>query len=258
MFLLLSKIIPVFVYPLGLSLLLLGVAAALRRRAAWTRALCFSAFLLLFLFSSSTVSQLLLRSLEKQYPQLPMESIPQAEAIVVLGGSTSRSPASPDQAPELDSASDRLLYAARLFRAGKAPLILFSGGAVPFLTSRPGGSEAEAATQLLKEWAVPGQAILLEDKSRNTRENALFSRPILQSRRISLILLVTSASHMPRASAVFRKVGFQVIPAPADFQTGDDEGLLPRILPDAGSLANSELALKEWLGLIVYRLRGWT
>ena len=57
---------------------------------------------------------------------------------------------------------------------------------------------------------------------------------------------------MPRASAAFRKVGFQVIPAPADFQTGDDEGLLPRILPAAGSLANSELALKEWLGLLVY------
>lgn len=257
MFLVLSKIIPVFVYPLGLSLLLLGIAAALRRRAGWTRALCFSAFLLLLLFSSGTVSQLLMRSLEDQCPQPPAESIPQADAIVVLGGGTSRGPAAPGQAPQLSVASDRLLYAARLFREGKAPLILFSGGVAPLVADRPQGSEAESAATLLQEWAVPGQAILLENKSRNTRENALFSRQILQSRGVSHILLVTSAFHMPRASAVFRKLGFQVIPAPANFQTAEDQGLLLRILPSAESLAGSELALKEWLGLLVYRLRGW-
>jgi uncharacterized SAM-binding protein YcdF (DUF218 family) len=256
MFLLLSKFIPVFVYPLGLSLALLAVAAVLRRRSGWTRALCFSAFLLLFLFSSGTVSQLLLHSLEDRYPQHPMESIPQAQAIVVLGGGTS-SPGPPGQAPGLSAASDRLLYGARLFRAGKAPLVLFAGGAVPLMKSRPGLSEAQGAALLLKEWAVPAQAILLEDQSRNTRENGVFSRPILQSHGVSRILLVTSAFHMPRASAVFRKLGFQVIPAPADFQTGDDEGLLLRLLPDAGSLAESDLALKEWLGLLAYRLRGW-
>ena len=125
------------------------------------------------------------------------------------------------------------------------------------VADRPQGSEAESAATLLQEWAVPGQAILLENKSRNTRENALFSRQILQSRGASRILLVTSAFHMPRASAVFRKLGFQVIPAPANFQTAEDQGLLLRILPSAESLAGSELALKEWLGLLVYRLRGW-
>jgi uncharacterized SAM-binding protein YcdF (DUF218 family) len=257
MFLFLSKILPLFVYPFGLSLLLLGIASALRRRAAWTRALCFSALLLLLLFSSGGVSQLLLRSLEDRYPPPPIESIPHAEAIVVLGGGTSNAPAAPGQAPELGDASNRLLYAARLFRAGKAPLILFSGGAVPFLLTWRQGSEAEAAAQLLQEWAVPGQAILLEDKSRNTRENALLSRPILQSRGVTRILLVTSAFHMPRASAVFRKLGFQVIPAPADYRTPEDESPLLLFLPSVDSLAGTDLALKEWLGMLVYRLRGW-
>lgn len=255
MFLVLSKIIPVFAYPLGLGLLLLGIASAQRRRVGLTRALCFATFLLLFLFSSPAVSQLLLRSLEDQYPQPPVESIPKADAIVVLGGGTSRGPAA---APELTDTTDRLFFAARLFRSGKAPLIVFSGGTVPFLGSQPKRSEAEGAAQLLEEWAVPGRAILLETRSRNTRENALFTRQMLQGRGGSHnILLVTSASHMPRASAAFRKLGFYVIPAAADFQSEDDEGLLLGFLPDVRSLAKSELALKEWLGLVVYRLRGW-
>jgi len=257
MFLFLSKIIPVFVFPLGLSLLLLGIASAVRRRAALTRTLCFAAFLLLLLFSTGAVSQLLLRSLESRYRRLPIASAPQAEAIVVLGGGTSSPPVAPGEAPGLNGYSNRLLYAARLFRAGKAPIILFSGGTVPLIESWRLISEAEAASQLLQEWAVPRQAILVEDRSRNTRENALFSRQILQSRGVSRILLVTSATHMPRASAVFQKLGFQVIPVPVDLQTGDNHALLPRILPDAESLAESDLALKEWLGLLVYRLRGW-
>jgi uncharacterized SAM-binding protein YcdF (DUF218 family) len=222
-----------------------------------TRVLCFSAFILLLLFSSHPVSQLLLRSLEDQYPQPPVESIPKADAIVVLGGGTSRGPASPGQAPELAQSTDRLFFAARLFCSEKAPLVLFSGGTFSFLGSRPQGSEAKVAAQLLKEWAVPNEAILLEAQSRNTRENALFSRQILQSRGAPHILLVTSAFHMPRASAAFWKLGFQVIPVPADFQPRDDEGLLLSFLPDAQSLAKSELALKEWLGMLVYRLRGW-
>ena len=176
---------------------------------------------------------------------------------MVLGGGTSRGPAAPGQTPELTDSADRLFYAARLFHSGKAPLILFSGGAVRLLDSGRLASEAEAATQLLQEWVVPAQAILLENKARNTRENALFSRQILQSRGASHILLVTSAFHMPRAAAVFRKLGFQVTPAPADFRSWDDEGPLLSLLPDAQSLVKSQLALKEWLGLLVYRLRGW-
>jgi uncharacterized SAM-binding protein YcdF (DUF218 family) len=253
-----SKIISFFVSPLGLSLLLLGIAAALRRQAGWTRALCFGAFLLLFLFSSGTVSQLLLRSLEDQYHMLPLDSIPRAEAIVVLGGGTSNDQTIPGELDGISIGSaNRLLYAARLFRAGKAPLILFSGGVPLLRRSLSQGSEAQAAVQLLKEWEVPGQAILLEDRSRSTRESALLSRQILQSRGISRILLVTSAYHMPRAAPVFRKLGFQVIPAPPDVQTADGGALSRLFLPDPESLAKSASALREWLDFFVYRLRGW-
>jgi uncharacterized SAM-binding protein YcdF (DUF218 family) len=112
--------------------------------------------------------------------------------------------------------------------------------------------------QLLQEWGVPSDAILLEDRSRNTRQNALFSYQILQARSIRHILLVTSATHMPRATAVFRKVGFEVTPAPADFQTGwSVPGNSSDWLPQAKFFAYSELAIREWTGILVYRMRGW-
>ena len=111
---------------------------------------------------------------------------------------------------------------------------------------------------LLREWGVPQEAIVVEDRSLNTRENALFSLRILAARNIRRILLVTSASHMPRAAAAFRKAGFEVTPAPADFQTGWDPLDVPlEWWPNAHSLAYSDIALKEWLGLVLYRLRGW-
>ena len=257
MFLLLSKILPGFVYPFGLSLVLLAVASALRRRPGWTRALCFAAFLLLLVFGSGAVSQLLMRSLEGRYQRLPIESMSTAEAIVVLGGGTSEPPFAPGGLPQLGASSNRLIYAARLFRAGKAPLILFSGGEVPYVEAARVLSEADSASQLLQEWGVPANAILLEGRSRNTRENALFSSAILHSRGISRILLVTSACHMPRASAVFGKLGFQAIPAPADFRTAEAAAPMSTILPGPESLVDSGLALKEWLGFFVYRLLGW-
>jgi uncharacterized SAM-binding protein YcdF (DUF218 family) len=111
---------------------------------------------------------------------------------------------------------------------------------------------------LMQEWGVPAEAILVEDRSLNTRENALFSFELLRARQIRRILLVTSATHMPRAAAVFRKAGFEVIPAPADFVTGWTSLDLPLDWwPGADALEKSDQAIKEWLGLWIYRLRGW-
>jgi uncharacterized SAM-binding protein YcdF (DUF218 family) len=136
--------------------------------------------------------------------------------------------------------------------------VLVSGGNVPFLGGRGVMPESRAASRILQEWGVPANAILVEDASLNTRENAAYSYRLLNSMGIRHILLVTSAFHLPRAAAAFRKVGFQVTPLPADFRTGEGEADLPlRWLPDADSLKQTQVALKEWLGILVYRLRGW-
>jgi uncharacterized SAM-binding protein YcdF (DUF218 family) len=245
MFLFLSKVLPPFLYPLGLSVVLLAVASVLGNRPGLRRSLCVVCFLLLAAFSSGSMSNLLLSSLENPYPERAAEATAQAEAIVVLGGGTDQS-----------IGRNRLVEAAELFRAGKAPFVLFSGGRLSFFGSSHQPAEAEAARRQLRELGVPEEAIRLETRSRNTHENAVFSRQALPG--TTHILLVTSAFHMRRAAAVFEKVGFRVSAVPVDFWSGaDDQNPIFRWLPDAESLLQSQFALKEWLGILVYRIRGW-
>jgi uncharacterized SAM-binding protein YcdF (DUF218 family) len=113
---------------------------------------------------------------------------------------------------------------------------------------------------------VPKQAIWLEDQSQNTYENALNCASLLKSRGITRVILVTSAMHMPRSVALFRKQGIEPIPAPSDFTVTEEgwkelgstpEAVLVNILPNAGSLNLTSSALKEYIGLLTYHLRGW-
>jgi uncharacterized SAM-binding protein YcdF (DUF218 family) len=176
-----------------------------------------------------------------------LRQLPRAEAIVVLGGGIA--PANAARAlPDLNEASDRIWQAARLFHAGRAPLILASGGH-DLQASRY--SEAQAMRRLLLDLAVPAEAILLEESSRNTRQNAIESAALLKARGIRRILLVTSATHMDRALGHFRETGLEVNPAPADFQ---NMGIVDarRWLPNADALAQSARSLKEWVGQRVW------
>lgn len=100
--------------------------------------------------------------------------------------------------------------------------------------------------------------IILESESRNTRENAVNSAAIWRSQGFDTGLLVTSAMHMPRALAAFRKVGMDLVPVPIDYLSAEDDDPFPLLfLPNAASLRVSSLAIKEWLGLLVYHWRGW-
>jgi len=120
-------------------------------------------------------------------------------------------------------------------------------------------------SSLLQLMNVPADAMWLEDRSRNTYENALFSRQILDPRGIDRIILVTSAMHMPRAVGLFEHLGFEVIPAPVDFNatfSPADERLslgavLLDLIPSVDNLELTSRVMKEYFGLIVYRMRGW-
>ena len=155
--------------------------------------------------------------------------------------------------------SDRLLTALRLYHAGKAPLVVLSGGNNPLSFEKiPDQSEAEIMRRLLVEWGIRDAAIEVESGSINIRENAVFSHRLLAGRGIDHIILVTSAIHMPRAATAYRKVGFDVVAAPADFQTGwSAASAIFRWMPQSDAFVNSSKAIHEWLGLWVYRLRGW-
>ncbi len=242
--------------PLGLSLILLLIAFWFYRVRALGRWALGLAILILWSLSTRFVSQSLLGGLENRFAGNTVENAPQAPAIVVLGGFMHTANAAHPRG-EFTEAADRLMQGFRLYRAGKAPLILVTGGEVPMFGSGV-QTEAEAARSILEEWGVPESAILIETRSKNTEENARFSRDVLAQRGIHRVLLVTSASHMPRALGCFRKIGFDVSPSPADYLTGWPKADLPfQFLPEPDALNNSAIALREYVGLFVYRIRGW-
>ncbi len=261
MFLFFSKLLPIFLYPLGLSCVLLIVSLVLiwKKRSRLAIIPISVTLFVLFLSSSAWISDALVRSLEFQ--NLPTE-IPTADAIVVLGGST-ESAIPPRPWIEIREEGDRVLYAGKLYRDRKAPRLILSGGRVDWRPSS--ASEAEDMATLLETMGVPRTAMILESNSLNTRENAVNTQQILQAQGIQRILLVTSAMHMPRSLLIFKKLGIDAIPAPTDFtsiqvdqatQNSFAASILDT-LPDADQLRRTNRALKEYVGILVYRLRGW-
>ena len=252
----LSKLIPLFIYPLGFALVMSILAAlVLRRWASLARLFLLVAVAVLWVASTPSFADYLLLTLERQYPPVAVEDTPTADAIVVLGGGVT-GPAPPRIAIDLSDAADRVLHAARLYRAGKAPVVVVSGGAIPWLGSDI--PEARSMQTLLEEWGVPGASILAEGASRNTHENAVFTRQLLVEQGLQRVLLVTSAMHMPRALATFTSAGIDAVPAPTDFTvTYRDQRTLIDFLPDAGALSRTTNAIKEYIGYAYYRWKGW-
>jgi uncharacterized SAM-binding protein YcdF (DUF218 family) len=257
MFLYLSKLLPPLIFPPGLNIILLLAALLLwKRRRVWSATLVALSLAGLYAFSTPLVADALDGSLESRYPSVDINSLPKSDAIVVLGGYL-RTAGGARRYSEFMEAADRLWMGSMLYRAGKAPTVLLTGGNVDFLGYR-GTPEAVAAKQLLEQWGVPADAILVEPQSQNTHENAAFSKPILSARGARQLLLVTSAFHMQRSVAIFRQEGMQVTPVPTDYLTGwGQPELVFQLLPDAEALARSKIALREWMGLIVYRIHGW-
>ena len=244
---------PLFVYPLGLGIVLLLVttlATAIHSRRVGILA-GMTGLLILWVASMPAVTNLVLDSLESNFPFVPIQEQPITDAIVVLGGFTGK----PDIGRgdlEINDGIDRLLHGMRLYRAGKAPWLMLLGGA-----ARGNAPESVLMAQLLEEFGISRDVMLLECQSRNTRQNAENSIPVMEKRGIKRVLLVTSAFHMKRAQAVFEKLGVEVIPAATDYQVGEyDPGILDW-LPDAEALSGTTFGIKEYIGWVVYWMRGW-
>ena len=161
------------------------------------------------------------------------------------------SPAHPGRPePDLNDAIDRVVQAARLYRASKGRFILIAAGNLPW--SRAERTEAEAIADLFVEWGIPRAALLLDTASRNTAENAAQARRLMDQHGLRTGLLVTSAGHLPRALGGFTAAGLTVTPWPTDWRVaGDRDGTVFRWLPAIEGLELTTLALREALGLIV-------
>ena len=254
--LLFDKVLTQLAMPTGLAVLLgtIALLALLLGRARTAAVALLLGGLPLALCSLPVTADALRDALAAEHGPGAVESVPSGDAIVVLGGGID-APGGDRLHPDLNAAADRLWHAVRLYRAGVAPWIVVSGGSV-WGTRRQ--TETEAMRTLLLDLGVPEAFVILEDRSRNTRENAERTAGLAEEWDFSRIVLVTSATHMPRAAAVFRAVGFEVVPAPTDHARFDDRPPVLRWLPDAEALHESTKVLKEYLGLAVYTLRGWT
>lgn len=220
-------------------------------------ALSFFGLVWFWLVSTPWFAVVLTESLESQYPALKAAQLPNADAILILGGGVGG--AHPPERPNihLHTGADRAWFAADLYRAGKATWVLVSGG------NRPGidrlQSSAEATLGMLVALGVPSAAIRMEDRSRNTYENAQFSLELIKEVGAKRVLLVTSAAHMPRGlrhlQNALQDIDVTVIPASTDVE-GLTGTLHPigRYFPDAASLELSTRALKEYLGLVAVSL----
>ena len=177
--LLLSKILPLFVYPVGLTILacLTALGFSIFGFARISRAILTSGILILWIASTPLFANWIYAQLEAEYPPVAVEALPRADVAIVLGGAVGQ-PLPPRLAPDAGEAIDRVFHAARIFHAGKVEILLASGGNLPWRAGE--GPEAELIADLLVELDVPRQAIALETESRNTTENAVNSAAIIK------------------------------------------------------------------------------
>ena len=187
-------------------------------------------------------------TLEREYPPCRAEDVSAGDAIVVLGGGMG-APHGAVIYPDMSGGADRVWQAARLYRAGKAPWVVVSGS-----------EEGQSSVVLLRDLGVPAEALLVEDESRTTAENARFTSALLARMGVGRrVLLVTSAFHMRRARLLFERAGLIVIPAATDYeamllQLRPDRWSLTNLLPDPEMLHRNTYILKEYVGYWVRRV----
>lgn len=255
MFFTLSKIFGFLAAPSN-ALLMLGfagaIASAFGARGVGA-ALMALALVGIGIAGLSPLGNWLLIPLEERFPRAAAEPAP--DGIVVLGGSFDTVVAGSRREIALTEAAERLTEIAALARRWPQARILFSGGEGNLIYG--GATEADLAARMLESFGVSLDRVTLEGRSRNTRENARFSRELVEPKRGERWLLVTSAYHMPRAVGCFRAEGFEVEAWPVDYRTrGPEDALRPFGSVSAG-LRRTDIALREWVGLVTYRTLGY-
>jgi uncharacterized SAM-binding protein YcdF (DUF218 family) len=253
-----NRILDVLFDPLFVAILLLAAFYLVRRRAPRVAfALPAAALGVLLFFGSPRVAVRLARGLEQAAPAT-MNAAVTYDAVIVLGGGVDPNITVETGRTAFREPAERMITAFDLLRAGRAKSVLLSGGPwgdarVPLVRS-----EAGVMADQLEAWGIDAARIVVEERSRNTHENAVESVAIVRARGWGRVLLVTSAAHMPRALACFVHEGLRVDALPVDFHASDPARWPPSWLPRAWAVLESTEVLHEWVGRAVYRARGWT
>ncbi|MBV2144618.1 YdcF family protein [Falsochrobactrum sp. TDYN1] len=257
MFFSFSKIFWLLFQPVTIIFVLMLAALVL----VWARfrrlGLSLLAVAAIVVFSSSytTLGSLLLAPLEDRFPKQP--NLPHhVEGIVVLGGYMNGDINAGRPGFELNSAADRIFEAMHLARLYPSARVIVSGGDGAFFEKAM--PEAESTRSMLAGLGFSGERFIFENKSRNTVENAAFSKALAHPKAGETWLLVTSAYHMPRSIGCFRKAGFEVIAWPVDYKTPAKETFSLYLEAPNDALSRFSVAMREWVGLTAYWLTGKT
>lgn len=253
MFFWLSKLFTLLIEPLTHIFLLVVLALIFHRNprvVKWCLGLAFGVFLI---FGTYFAPDLLTHLLENRY-QVPDE-VPRVDAAVVLAGLVDLKLSTPEYI-EFNESVERIVTGIQLVKQGRARILLISGGTGNLYDQEK--KEAPLLRKFAIEFGVPESQILMESTSRNTYENAVQTRRIMEEHGISQIMLVTTAMHLPRAMACFHKLGIDPMPYPVDFQLAPNRKYrLSNIIPGPGAFRKSSAVLHEYIGLLAYKLAGY-
>ena len=242
----LKKLIVSAVTPPGIFILLCLAAALFSRRKLRIMLVLFA--VLIYAVSTSPVAVMLIAPLERAYTQPSPDEIKGCDVYVVLGGGANTdAPAFDGRGMPEGDALFRVMAAYRLYLFSRKPIII-SGG--DYLGRE---SEAEVTARFLLGLGVRKDDLILEPRSADTHENARYTREICEKYGFRRIILVTSAYHMKRSMIVFRKFVGPVVPYPTGFKTRSGTGSLG-LMPEASSLVVTSSALKEYLGILFYKI----
>ena len=257
MFFLVAKILGFFALPSNLliSLGLTGLVLMVTRFARAGRRLAVAALLLLAIAGLSPLGNALILPLEDRFP--PWDASRGAPTgIISLGGAFDTVVSLARGEVALNEAAERLTVMAELVRRYPEAHVVFSGGSGRLIYG--GATEAELAARLFESFGIPKQRVILEGKSRDTDENARFTKELVLPKPGERWLIVTSAHHMPRAVGSFRAAGFPVEAFPVDYRTRGAIDLLRPFATLGDGLRRTDTAVREWVGLIAYRRTGRT
>lgn len=260
MFFILSKLLDVLLSPYTWALLFLALAIPWRRprrRSAWKRRRRFglAGLALLLFFSIEPVSNRLLYRLEHATTSTYRPEVVY-DAVILLGGVGDERVATESGQPAYNDNVERLVATHRLLADGRARFAIVSGA--PEFPELAAHSEARVLGRQIEDWGVDPARVILEEKARNTHENALYSQKIARERGFEKVLIVTSAFHMRRSIECFAAVGMKVDTFIVDHRAHGYSGPgSDSWLPRAGFLAESTRTLREMAGLHIYRLQGY-
>ncbi|MES2629130.1 MAG: YdcF family protein [Bacteroidota bacterium] len=252
MFFAASKALTFLLQPLLWTFVLVALAFLIRR-GKYRKPLLITAIAVLYFFSNVFIVDEFSRAWE--IPEVKDEQLRNYNTAVVLGGMSSWDPQF--KRTRFLESGDRLMQTIRLYKEGKVKRILISGGSGS--VEHPEDREAEFIRDYLRKIGMLDPNFYFESNSRNTHENALFSKSILDGLgEKDTIVLVTSAFHMRRAQACFDKVGIKTIAYATDHHTGDRKFNIDHLLvPDNEAQKKWNILLKEWIGMATYKMKGW-